>query len=392
MTDNGGSGAAQARPKRGLRRVSEPDEFTEVAELTKALLQAGTRQEAVQSAALFCHRRSRQPVAGWTVRADPALLELVSVHGFDSPQEKELRARMGTVPRRDLMTENGRRRAAKSFATTAGLDHVEMTLAGDAAALAGGALQPTAMGELLANVLEHLDVVHTAARRNERLDLGIALTAHEVRSPLLGAMAIMDRLLMTTQQGDEDRALIRRSRDQLQELSRLVDGMLRWAVAGEPLRKRRTDLVRLVREAVAASTTEESASRVQVSAPPRLVIPADGVHLRSAVANVVQNALTYSPPESPVSVTVEPVDGLATVTVKDRGRGVPPGEGDSIFDPFMRGSAAEVTRGGKGLGLFIARRVMTAHGGSVWLSPNGKGATFVLELPLAPKRRSPSES
>jgi signal transduction histidine kinase len=301
---------------------------------------------------------------------------------------------MGTIRRGDLLTETGRRRAARGFAATAGLDRAEVVVAGEAAALAGAATQPSfpAVGSLLTEVLEHLDVVHTAARRNERLDLGIALTAHEVRSPLLGAMAIMDRLLMTGRQSDEDRGLIRRSRDQLYELSRLVDGMLRWAVAGEPLRKRRTDLVRLVREAVATLTTEETARRVEISAPARLVVPAAGTHLRSALSNLVQNALTYSPPGSPVSVTVEPVDGLATVTVKDRGRGVPPDESDSIFDPFMRGSAAEASRGGKGLGLFIARRVMTAHGGSVYLSPNGKGATFVLQLPLAAERRSPSAS
>ncbi|MGH2661322.1 MAG: sensor histidine kinase [Actinomycetota bacterium] len=374
--------------------MSKTDEITEVAALTRSLLQAETGQDAVRAAAGFCHGRFGQPVAGWMVRTDPARLELVSAHGLGPPERKDLQTRLGTIRRGDLLTETGRRRAASGFAATSGLHRAEVVVAGEVAALAGAAKQPSfpAVGSLLANVLEHLEVVHTAARRNERLDLGIALTAHEVRSPLLGAMAIMDRLLMTGQQSDEDRGLIRRSRDQLRDLSRLVDGMLRWAVAGEPLRKRRTDLVRLVREAVATLTTEATAHRVEVSAPARLVVPAAGTHLRSAVVNVVQNALEYSPPESLVSVNVEPVDGLATVTVKDRGRGVPPEEGDSIFDPFMRGSAAEATRGGKGLGLFIARRVMTAHGGSVYLSPGGGGATFVLQLPLAAERRSPSAS
>ncbi len=297
---------------------------------------------------------------------------------------------MGSVTRADLHTEIGRRRAAKSISAAAELDHAEVVPAGDAAL--GGPSLPKGVGALLALALAHLDEVHTAARRNERLDLGIALTAHEVRSPLLGAMAMMDRLLMTGQQTDEDRTLIRRSRDQLLELSRLVDGMLRWAVAGEPIRKRRTDLVRVVREAVEMCTTEESTRRVQITSPSRLVVPADGAHLRAAVANVVQNALSYSPPGSQVSVTVEPVGEVATVTVHDSGRGVPADEGNSIFDPFMRGSAAEATRGGKGLGLFIARRVMTAHGGSVYLSPNGEGATFVLQLPLALERRSSSAS
>jgi signal transduction histidine kinase len=391
LTNDGGKGAARAPSRRGLRsaRGPEPDELTELLALTKAMLMATSGREAVGAAAAFCHRRSRQPVAGWMAGTDPAHLELVSAHGFGA-REKELRAGMGSMKRTDLQSEIGRRRSAKSLAAVSALDHAEIVPAGDA--VLGGAAVPKDVGSMLALVLSHQEVVHTAARRNERLDLGIALTAHEVRSPLLGAMAMMDRLLMTGQQSEEDRALIRRSRDQLRELSRLVDGMLRWAVAGEPIRKRRTDLVRVVREAVDLCTTEESAGRIRITSPSRLVVPANGAHLRAAVANVVQNALSYSPPDSPVSVTVEPVGSLASVTVKDRGRGVPPDESDSIFDPFMRGSAAEATRGGKGLGLFIARRVMRAHRGSVYLSPNGEGATFVLQLPLAAERRSSSAS
>jgi signal transduction histidine kinase len=112
-------------------------------------------------------------------------------------------------------------------------------------------------------------------------------------------------------------------------------------------------------------------------------VQADTGHLRSAVANVIRNALVYSPSESTVTVTVRSTDGRATLTVRDQGPGVPSAEQDSIFDPFIRGSAARLVRTGNGLGLFIARRVMEAHGGRIWLGSPRRGSVFHLELPLA---------
>jgi two-component system sensor histidine kinase KdpD len=101
------------------------------------------------------------------------------------------------------------------------------------------------------------------------------------------------------------------------------------------------------------------------------------------VANVVRNALIYSPPESDVTVTLGREGALARVEVRDFGPGIAPGERDSIFDPFMRGAASHLARSGDGLGLFIARRVLEAHGGNVWLTSSRSGATFNLEVPLA---------
>jgi signal transduction histidine kinase len=81
-------------------------------------------------------------------------------------------------------------------------------------------------------------------------------------------------------------------------------------------------------------------------------------------------------------VALSRTGGLARIEVRDRGPGIPPGERHSIFDPFMRGAASHLARSGNGLGLFIARRVLEAHGGSVWLTSGRSGATFTLELPL----------
>ena len=90
-------------------------------------------------------------------------------------------------------------------------------------------------------------------------------------------------------------------------------------------------------------------------------------------------------------MTVEETDDGARVRVRDRGPGVPASERRLIFDPFARGMSAN-GRGGSGLGLFIARRIMEAHQGSIGLRSARPGTEFCIELPLAEERRSTSAS
>jgi signal transduction histidine kinase len=188
---------------------------------------------------------------------------------------------------------------------------------------------------------------------------------------------------MEHEHDEEDRGLLHRSREQLEQLSRLVDSLLRWAVAGRPLEMRPADLTELVGQAADWCARETGTDRTVVSGPEGIDVLADEDHLRGAMTNVIRNAILYSPPDTKVTVEVEVEGEVARVTVRDLGPGVPVGERDSIFDPFMRGAAGHLARTGNGLGLFIARRVLQAHGGGVWMTSDGAGAVFTLELPLA---------
>ena len=88
-------------------------------------------------------------------------------------------------------------------------------------------------------------------------------------------------------------------------------------------------------------------------------------------------------PGAPVEISVRAHDGTATLTVHDRGMGISPGRQARIFDRFERGVSAEHF-GGLGLGLYISRRIVEAHGGSIRVeSQLGSGSTFTIELPLA---------
>jgi two-component system sensor histidine kinase SenX3 len=110
--------------------------------------------------------------------------------------------------------------------------------------------------------------------------------------------------------------------------------------------------------------------------------------LVTALTNLVENAIAYSPADSSVSVTRRAVDGSVEIAVTDRGIGIAPEHQRRVFERFFRVDPARSrATGGTGLGLAIVKHVLANHGGEVrlWSSP-GTGSTFTMRLPLAPDR------
>ena len=119
---------------------------------------------------------------------------------------------------------------------------------------------------------------------------------------------------------------------------------------------------------------------------PNAPVPAraDAEKLRQVVAILVDNAIRYSPDGGTITVGAAVRDGTVEVTVSDEGIGIPQADQEQIFRKFYRGADAElrVGTGGTGLGLFIARGLVTAMGGRIWVaSREGEGSRFSLELP-----------
>lgn len=91
--------------------------------------------------------------------------------------------------------------------------------------------------------------------------------------------------------------------------------------------------------------------------------------------------MKYSEPQSPILVAAAPVDKQVRVSIADQGQGIPPEEQPRIFDRFFRASNAGSIKG-SGLGLFIVKMLVQAHGGEIWLeSEVGKGSTFSFTIP-----------
>ncbi len=188
--------------------------------------------------------------------------------------------------------------------------------------------------------------------------------------------------------------------DEVRRLARLVDAMLEMARVdgarpgpGEPVDL--LDLAERVVETFEARAVERDVRLACVAEGGGAVVDGDAVALESALANVVENALTYAPADSDVVVRLRG-EGSAHVAlvVEDAGPGVEPEEADLIFQPFVRGAAAHAGQNGAsvagaGLGLAISRRILEHHGAtvSVGRSPLG-GASFTLAFPRGKARPS----
>ena len=118
--------------------------------------------------------------------------------------------------------------------------------------------------------------------------------------------------------------------------------------------------------------------------PARIEIRGDRHMLSRAVANLVENAVKYTPAGGSIAVTVTIEGGLARLTVADNGPGIPAEERDRVFDRFYRLEASRTTEG-NGLGLSLARAVVRLHGGTITLGDNGPGLVATVSLPLAPE-------
>jgi two-component system, OmpR family, sensor histidine kinase KdpD len=118
----------------------------------------------------------------------------------------------------------------------------------------------------------------------------------------------------------------------------------------------------------------------------------DAVLIERVLYNLLENAGKYTPAGTQVRITAEP-DGLnLRVAVSDRGPGVPKGQEDVIFEKFTRGVARESNTPGVGLGLAIARAIVEAHGGRIFVTPPPDGgASFVFTLPLGKPPAGPEE-
>ncbi|HET6945406.1 MAG TPA: ATP-binding protein [Gaiellaceae bacterium] len=228
-----------------------------------------------------------------------------------------------------------------------------------------------------------------ALRRSDAMKTALLrAVSHDLRSPLMailtsaGALAhgelSLDRAdrrdLTETILGEAER--LDRLVSNLLDLSRLEAG----AAVPEPGRWAVEDLVLQAIDAV-----EAAGDRLEVSFPEEesATVRVDLHQVERVLANLIENALHYSPPSERVRVQVSETALEALVRVIDRGPGIAPGEVTRIFEPFQRGSRGSEVRGA-GLGLAIARGFAEANGGRVWAeSREGQGATFVVALPLA---------
>lgn len=128
---------------------------------------------------------------------------------------------------------------------------------------------------------------------------------------------------------------------------------------------------------------EETGLRLTIATAPGPIEVRGNRHMLSrAIANLVENALKYTPPGGAIAVGVGIEGAMARLTVADNGPGIPAEERERVFDRFYRLEASRTTEG-NGLGLSLARAVVRLHGGTITLGDNAPGLIAVVTLPLA---------
>jgi two-component system OmpR family sensor kinase len=231
-----------------------------------------------------------------------------------------------------------------------------------------------------------------AARESEaRMRRFVADASHELRTPLtsIRGFAELYRQGAVPPGQDLDRVM-GRVEGEASRMGQLVEEMLLLARLDQqrPLDTAPVDLLQLAADAVHDAQAVDPARSIRLEVAEdgdTPVVLGDEARLRQVLVNLLGNAVTHTPPATPVVVRLRTEQRCAVVEVEDRGPGLTAEQAAKVFERFYRADTARTrASGGNGLGLSIVRAVVEAHGGRVGVrSTVGQGATFLVELPLA---------
>jgi signal transduction histidine kinase len=211
----------------------------------------------------------------------------------------------------------------------------------------------------------------------------LAQIVHDLKDPLT-TISLECRLLDAVL---DDGAKVRRAIDRIlrnvQYLDRMVQDLLDMTAldAGSfEIHRTPTELCSLLEDVVERMASH---GRVFLDARERVTMQIDDLRIERVVANLLQNAIKYSPACTGIVVRLEPIAGGARVSVIDGGPGLSPEEATVVFDRYRRASTSSA-HAGYGLGLYVSKQIITAHGGRIGVdTTRGVGSRFFFELPVA---------
>jgi signal transduction histidine kinase len=255
----------------------------------------------------------------------------------------------------------------------------------------------TLLGRLVATAVQNIRAYEAERRRVEELGRlselradFVSLVSHELRSPMAAvigaARTLQDRWrMLSAAQRESFLALIGDETSRLAELVGDVLDTSRIESGTFSYRFEEVELGPVVDEAVEVAVLAQQEVPVVASVPRGLpAIRGDRTRIRQVLGNLIENAVKYSPEGGEVRVSAVTANGTVRIAVRDSGPGIPRDWQTRIFEKFGRVDVPGASKPGTGLGLFIARSIAEAHGGSLDVSSGGEqGSTFTLTLPLA---------
>jgi PAS domain S-box-containing protein len=232
----------------------------------------------------------------------------------------------------------------------------------------------------------------TAQKEIEQLQRDfVSIVSHELRAPLTAIKGFAKTLVTKDEELDDAtrREFLSTVNEQAERLARLVDDLLQVSrIDANRVRVELTevDIDASLRSLMGQFHSKWGSRRLIVDTARELpLIRADRAKLEEILINLIDNAIKYSPPWTPVRVTTRVTGDEIEIAVADRGYGIAPEDAAQLFQKFHR-ITTPATRdiGGTGLGLYIVKGLVEAHGGRVWVeSVPGAGSTFAFTMPRA---------
>jgi len=242
-------------------------------------------------------------------------------------------------------------------------------------------------GRLLGAILTATDISELHAVQ-EQMKTFIQLVSHDLRTPLVILTGYVN--FLSEELADCEDTTVRESLETIGRAVKRMDVMIEDLVIAArleggqlPLQCVPLDLATWMLEYLdhSAMVFDPQRIRLEMAAPFRTV-PVDADRLDRILTNLLSNALKYSDPDTPVQLCVQPIAGAVCIAVKDQGRGIAPDHLPRLFEKYYRADSSRKAEG-IGLGLYITKLMVEAHGGRIWVeSEVGKGSTFAFTLPV----------
>jgi signal transduction histidine kinase len=248
------------------------------------------------------------------------------------------------------------------------------------------------LGKRVSRALDNAQLFHEAKQASRMREDVLAIVSHDLRSPLNAVTMTVQHLLRTMKSGEPlatRKALelmgrssehMRRLIDELLEVANIQTGHLVLHCAPASL----DDLVGCALELVQGSSSQKEVRLTCRSDPPGTWLTCDADKVVRVVINLLSNAIKFTPRGGAVELSTSLAEGEVRIAVSDNGPGIASEEQPKLFEQYWKGD--QTGRIGMGLGLYIARGIVEAHGGRIWVkSELTRGSTFVFALPLAPQ-------
>lgn len=250
-------------------------------------------------------------------------------------------------------------------------------------------------GSVVLDISERKHVEEELRRTAQFRERLIGIVSHDLRTPLTAISAGSGLLLRTEGLPEKSLRTVGRISSSAERMARMISELLDFTRVrlggGIPVQRTASDLYPVVRHAVEEAEMAFPGRGVRLEVHGDFRGEWDEGRLAQVVGNLLKNALTYSPEDTPVTVSLHAEGAWVRLEVHNRNRAgpIPPETLPTLFDPFRRGEAShtEGAREGLGLGLYIAREIVSAHRGFIdVMSTEQEGTVFTLRLPRAAAR------